>query len=50
MFSVCERAKLFAGAAHAIKILLSLISKLNFSQFPFTPLGNLVTVTAGKRL
>lgn len=31
MFSICERAKLFAGAANAVKILLSLISELNFS-------------------
>lgn len=50
MFSICERTKLFTGAAPAVKIVLSLISELNFSQFPFTSLGNLVTVTAGERL
>lgn len=50
MFSICERAKLFAEAAHAVKILFNLISELNFSQFPFTPLSNLVTVAAGERL
>lgn len=50
MFSVFERVKLFAGAAHSVKIHLSLISELNFSQLPFPPLDNLVNVTAGERL
>lgn len=50
VFSICERAELFAGAAHAVKILLSCKNELNFSQFPFTPLGNLVTVTPGETL